>query len=250
MHRIPDTFAKTGLHVQAGPTPVTRFQVVGERSSGTNYVKRLLGRNTALKPTEALGWKHGGPQALAIPSDLLVVICVRHAGDWTRSMHAKPWHATPALQALDFPAFLRAPWDSIIDRPRYFDMPDADALVGQPLQPDRDPATGLPFADLPALRQGKLLQHLSYLDRHDTVALIRMEEATKAPEQVLDRLLAALSLPPRSGDLRPVVKRLGSKFKPAVKGRPATPDTLAQSDLDYLTSRLDLPTETALGYRY
>ena len=90
MPAIPDTFAATGLHVQSGPTPVTRFQVVGERSSGTNYVKRLLGRNTGLKPTEALGWKHGGPQALAIPADLLVVICVRHAGDWARSMHRGP----------------------------------------------------------------------------------------------------------------------------------------------------------------
>ncbi|QEW19377.1 hypothetical protein LA6_001564 [Marinibacterium anthonyi] len=250
MPSIPDTFAATGLHVQAGPTPVTRFQVVGERSSGTNYVKRLLGRNTGLKPTEALGWKHGGPQALAIPADLLVVICVRHAGDWARSMHAKPWHAAPALQAMDFPAFLRAPWDSVIDRPRYFDVPGVQDMVGLPLQADRDPATGLPYPDLPALRQGKLVQHLGYLGRHDTVALIRMEEATQAPDRILDTLLAALSLPARTGALRPVVKRLGSKFKPALADRPATPACVGPADMEYLRSRIDVPTETALGYRY
>lgn len=249
MIRIPPDFAATGLHVQSG-APVTRFQVVGERSSGTNFVKRLLGRNTGLHPTEALGWKHGGCTVLAIPADLLVVICVRNAADWARSMHAKPWHATPDLQALPLSDFLRAPWETIIDRPRYFDMENARSLVGQPLMADRNPLTGRPYPDLFALRQSKLAQHLSYLARHPNVALVRMEDATAAPEPFLDTLLSALALPPRSGDLRPVVKRLGSKFKGAAVARPDTPATLSPDDLAYLNSRVDAETEAALGYSY
>ncbi|MEM8730895.1 MAG: hypothetical protein AAGF79_13350 [Pseudomonadota bacterium] len=246
---VPESFASTGLYVQRGSTPVARFQVVGERSSGTNFVKRLMGRNTGLTPTEVLGWKHGPSQVLAIPRDLLIVISVRHAGDWARSMHAKPWHASPELQALTCSDFLRAPWTSVIDRPRYFDIDGVRELVGQPLQADIDPTTGASFSDLFALRQGKLLQHLSYLRRHSNVVLLRMERAIDAPEETLDALLSGLDLPQRIGPLRPVVKRLGSKFKGAVE-RPDTPDDLSSDDLAYLRSRVDQETEIALGYSY
>ncbi|WP_373488146.1 hypothetical protein, partial [Blastomonas sp.] len=65
---IPPDFATTGiLAPRAASVPITRFQVLGERSSGTNFVKRLLGRNSTLRPTEDLGWKHRFPHAAAIP---------------------------------------------------------------------------------------------------------------------------------------------------------------------------------------
>ena len=245
---VPESFTGSGLHVQAGPVPATRFQVMGERSSGTNFVKRLLGRNTGLTPVESLGWKHGGPQVLAIPADLLVVICVRRAEDWALSMHAKPWHAVPALQKLEFSEFIRAPWESVIDRPRYFDVDGVRGLVGQPLQADRDPVTGAVYADLPALRQGKLVQHLSLLRRHGNVALVRMEAAVGEPEAFVDGLLGGLGLPGREGLLRPVVKRLGSKFKGASVERPATPARFGPEDQAWLRQRLDAETEAALGY--
>lgn len=246
----PPDFATTGVYAMRadGPAP-TRFQVVGERSSGTNYVKRLFGRNTQLTPVEALGWKHGGPQALAIPADLLVIVVVRNATDWALSMHAKPWHAAPQLQALPFSDFIRAPWDSVIDRPRYFGA-GAEHVVGQPLQADRDPMTGAPYPNLFALRRGKLIGHLSYLSRACSVALVRMEEAQARPDGVLDTVLTALALPARTGDLRPVVKRLGAKFKPAIDARPATPTALAPDDLAFLRAETQPALEAALGYEY
>ena len=68
------SFAQSGVAVRLlrGPAP-TRFQVLGERSSGTNLVKRLIMMNSDLEETELLGWKHGFPSMAAIPSDLLVV---------------------------------------------------------------------------------------------------------------------------------------------------------------------------------
>jgi hypothetical protein len=62
-----------------------------------------------MRPSDALGWKHGFAQALAIPADLAVICVTRNAADWALSMHAKPWHAVPALQALAFSDFIRAP---------------------------------------------------------------------------------------------------------------------------------------------
>ena len=68
---LPEDFSRTGLHVSRrnGPPPA-RFQVLGERSTGTNLVKRLVARNTGLHPTEALGWKHGLAQAVWVMVDV------------------------------------------------------------------------------------------------------------------------------------------------------------------------------------
>lgn len=225
---------------------ITRFQVLGERSSGTNYVKRLLGRNTSLTPTEALGWKHGFPHARAIPPDLLVIGVVRRADDWLRSMHAKPWHCTAQMQSLDFSAFLRAPWDSIVDRERYFDGAQTRGEIGQPLMHDRHPLTGVRFASILALRKAKLDGLLSYAQRECNFVLLRLEAVTEDPSKALDRLSAS----GWHGDLRPVIRKLGAKFKPAVPNRPETPDRLGAEDLEWLREHCDAEQETSLGYKY
>ncbi|SEP54940.1 hypothetical protein [Thalassovita taeanensis] len=247
---IPADFATPGLHIASNGTPPTRFQVLGERSSGTNYVKRLLGRNTPLRPTEALGWKHGPPHALAIPADLIVIVAVRHAAHWARSMHAKPWHTPAAIQQLTFSDFIRAPWHTIIDRERYFQPEARLGILGQPLQLDRDPATGLAYDDLFALRQGKLRGHLSFANRGCSFVLVRMETAIADPAGFLEQMRQTFALPTPDGPLRPVVKRLGSKFKPAIEPRPETPAILSSDDMAFLRGRLDLSQEQALGYSY
>lgn len=245
---LPDDFAEGGLFVRrAGPVP-KRFQVLGERSSGTNFLHRLLQRNSALEPTETLGWKHGHPSALAIAPDVAVICVVRNAADWACSMHFKPWHAVPALQELDFPAFLRARWDTVIDRPRYFG--GKASLIGQPLQADRDPATGHAPETLFALRRQKLRGLLSYLNRDCTCALVRMEALQAAPEAMVDRLMTELGLPPRTRPFRSVTKRLGAKFKPAVAVRPVTPSALSPADHAFMMQQLDHAIEASLGYNY
>ncbi|MEP3331251.1 hypothetical protein [Sedimentitalea sp.] len=234
--------------VQRTNTPPTRFQVLGERSSGTNFVKRLLGRNTPLQPTEALGWKHGFAQAMAVPPDLAVICVVRNAVDWALSMHAKPWHTVPDIQLLVFSDFIRTPWQTIIDRPRYFE--GASGIVGQPLLQDRDPLTGMIYKDLFALRSAKLASLIGYLNRDCTCVILRMEEVQADPERHVDDLTAALGLPARDAPFRAVAKRLGSKFKPAVEQRPQTPDRMSPGDLAYLRAQLDREKEARLGYSY
>ncbi|OWU83504.1 hypothetical protein ATO6_18215 [Oceanicola sp. 22II-s10i] len=248
---LPQDFATTGRHfAHVTGTPVTRFQVMGERSSGTNFAKRVLGRNTELKPTEALGWKHGFPQMTAVPADTVIVCCVRNAADWARSMHAKPWHTTPALQRMAFPDFIRAEWDTIVDRDRYFEEAGRLGLTGQPLQHDRDPLTGRRFADIFALRRAKLAALLSYAERDCNIAILRMEELTADPAGTVDAFIAAFGLSAREGEFRGIARRLGSKFKAAVDNRPETPNALSGSDLDFLRSRVDAEQEAELGYTY
>ncbi|MEL6452639.1 MAG: hypothetical protein AAFQ19_15380 [Pseudomonadota bacterium] len=248
---LPSDFAHTGLHIaRVGDTPITRYQVLGERSSGTNFVKRLLGRNTALTPTEALGWKHGFPHMMAVPADMAVIVVVRRADTWARSMFSKPWHTTPALQAMDFAQFIRAPWDTVIDRPRYFEGLVPDGAVGQVLQHDRDPVTGAQFDTLFALRTAKLRSMLSLNDRGCTCVVVRMEDAQRDPEGTLRTLTHGLGTAGPRSPFRPVVKRLGSKFKPAVPTRTALPEGWSADDLAHLRASVDAQLEAELGYTY
>lgn len=246
---LPDHFAQSGFCATPAPNEINRFHVLGERSSGTNFVKRLLGRNTGLKPTEALGWKHAFVHTRAVPSDLAVICTVRSADSWVRSMYAKPWHTTPAMQELEFSDFIRAPWDTIIDRPRYFENLDRKTL-GQPLQHDRNPLTGARFDNIFALRAAKLRNLLSMLNRDCACVILRMEDATTAPEATLARLRESLGQPASDGEFRPVIKRLGSKFKASVPVRPAAPETLSAADMAYMRDNLDLDLEAQLGYNY
>jgi len=245
---LPADFARTGFFAtQATGVAPKRFQVLGERSSGTNFVKRLLGRNSPLKPSEELGWKHGFAQMMAIPPDLAVICVVRAPEAWALSMYAKPWHTKPGMQALAFSEFIRAPWDTIIDRPRYFGAAEAGA-VGQPLQQDRDPLTGAVFDNLFALRRAKLTALLSYLNRECPCIVLRTEVAQETPEATLDNMRAALSLPARNAPFRPVVKRLGSKFKPSITHSDEGPAQMNEKDRAFMRVQLDPAQETALGY--
>lgn len=248
---LPTDFSKTGLHIQrASDTPIMRYQVLGERSCGTNFIKRLIGRNSPLKPTEALGWKHSAPHMLAIPQDMAVICAVRSADTWARSMFQKPWHTTPAMQALPFGDFIRAEWDTIIDRPRYFKGLVMDGSLGSPLQADRNPITGARFPNLFALRRAKLNGHLSMLGRDCTCIIIRMEDAQSAPEATLDAILTGLGHPAPNVPFKPVIKRLGSKFKAAVPDRPEAPTDWSDEDLDFLRAETDSTQEASLGYSY
>lgn len=247
---IDPDFTATGLQIALRHAPPTRFQVFGERSSGTNFVKRLVGRNTALSPMEDLGWKHGFPQMVAIPPDVAILCTLRDARAWALSMHAKPWHCPPDMQALAFSEFLRAEWATKADHKRFFPQVAALGGTGMPLQQDRHPLTGRPFANLFALRRAKLEALLSFLNRGCTVALVRTEAVQAAPEAFLDALRGGLDLPPAQSPYRPVLKRLGSKFRPAVADRPPTPKALGPDELAFLRSQLDLGTEAALGYDY
>lgn len=247
---LPPDFAQTGFAaIRASDASITKFQVLGERASGTNYVKRLIGRNTPLSHMDVLGWKHGLPHMLAIPRDLAVICVVRRADNWARSLFETPWHSTPALQALPFSAFIRAPWDTRIDKAKHFEGLMAPGTRGTPLQHDRDPLTGAMFDNIFALRRAKLTGLLSLMQRDCTAIVLRMEDAQAAPEALLDRIAPALGISRHKG-YNPVVKRQGWRFKPLVQDRPALPDAWSVSDYDFLKSQIDPTLEALLGYAY
>jgi hypothetical protein len=247
---ITQDFLDTGWQFSLTGHPITRYQVFGERSSGTNFVKRLLGRNTALAPSEGLGWKHGMPHMAAIPQDMAIVCVVRHAGDWARSMHEKPWHCPPEMQRLGFSEFIREEWATIADRERSFLQLKTMGGRGAALQLDRHPLSGTPYANLFALRRTKLQGLLGFFNRGCSVVFCRFEAVQSAPRAFLADLEKRLSLTPSPEGYRPVVRRLGSRFLPSVETRPETPMHMPGDDMTFMRGELDLALEADLGYRY
>ncbi len=247
---VPEGFAESGFAaVKENAHKIEAFQVLGERGSGTNYVKRLIGRNTSLSPTNVLGWKHGFPHMLAVPRNVAVICVVRAADNWARSLYETPWHTTAHMQAMEFSDFIRAPWDTYIDKAKHFDTGFEPAMRGTPLQHDRDPLTGKRFPNVFALRQAKLLGLISMLHRGCTCVLVRMEDAQKQPEALLAKLTGALTIRQKAQFL-PVVKRQGWRFKYLVDFHPPLPDAWSVEDYEYLKTNVDITLEAALGYTY
>ena len=138
----------TGIEIRrANKTPITNFQVFGERSSGTHIVGRFLMRHTQLKIIHDYGWKHGFPAMPAVAPNHLIVVVFRDAENWMRSMHAKPWHCSPRMQRMEFSEFIRARWDGIVDREDAFPWTNSGTL-NMDLQLDRHPMTGKRFRNM------------------------------------------------------------------------------------------------------
>lgn len=249
---VADDFIDTGICTRMATDRMPEvFQVIGERGSGTNLARRVIGMNTELTHTEVLGWKHAFPSMLAVPDNLLTVVCLRDARNWALSMHDRPWHAHPVMHGLSFSEFIRAEWQSHVDRVSHFpNVPDGMEARGLPLQYDRHPLTGLPFPNLFALRTAKLQGHLSMLARGGTVTVLRMEILQQSPERILDHLSTVLGVTRKPGDLRMPGRRLGTRFRSPVADRPLPPDMMSADDLAFMAAELDLTLERKLGYAY
>ena len=242
------------LQSQSGGGVPTELMVFGERNSGTNLAHALLQQNIptfAHSPGDRIGkygfrygWKHGFPQMLAAPDAVLAICVFRHPETWLRSMHARPWHAAPALKDLPFDAFIRAQWQTRVDE-RNFGVDDKDPRAMAELQWDRHPLTGQRFDNILALRTAKTAGFLSLPRRFSNCLLLRHEDLCAQPEAFVDHVATQYALP-RSGDFHPVKARRGRAGEGAYQ--PVQYDPLAAQDRDFVWASLDVDQEKALGY--
>ena len=253
------------------------------RCSGTNFLAALIEENTTLKLTADLGWKHGFPTAATIPSDMLVVVAVRDPIDWIRSLYRKPWHFREQDAGMPFAQFIRSPVDTVVDPDFWTDelersaslLPGAlnwlamlrlrwesylhrapgagtegpfiappETVEGRPLQFDRHPLTGLPFANPVAMRAAKLTALLSYAKRECCCAVVRYEDARDRPQAFLQHLRERCGMEVAQR-YTPITRWLGDHGEDT--GRVA-PDRIAPADARFLAEHLDLSLERGLGY--
>lgn len=231
--------------------PVARFQVLGERCSGTNFADFLIGANTRLQRTRDYGWKHGFPGFHSVLRDDLLIVCFRDAESWLRSMYQKPWHVPDEDTDVTFSEFLRSPWRTILDMPIAMSAIGGRKSFRLPVQRDRHPITGKMPANPVDLRNLKNAAFLGILERGCNVALIRHEDVTARPDAVLDRLCALFAIERNPGALALPDTQLGEMTTRTIEGprRDATP-VFSDADRAFVHDALDHDTETRLGYRF
>lgn len=233
------------------PAPLKRFQVLGERSCGTNFMDVLLARNTGLERTRDYGWKHSFPQFSSVLRDDLLVICFRDPETWLRSMYVKPWHVPDARVNVTFSEFLRAPWETVMDMPGAMNAVGRRQSLGLPAQGDRHPITGLPPANPVRLRNLKNAAFLGVLERRCNVALIRHEDLTLQPQDTVGQICDLFGIAMNQGEFFVPARRLGEMTQRSIQGdrRDATA-TYSDSDRAFVRAELDHETEQRLGYSF
>lgn len=242
--------AQTGWHIhKAHDTPVDRFQVLGERGCGTNVIRKTVQDALKIRRTEALGWKHAVPAMIALPPSFLTICAVRAPDKWAHSLFKRPWHAAPAIQSLEFAAFLRTPWESRVDDLGHFDgiAPRLKPL-GEELQWDRHPITGAPYANIFAMRNLKHRALLGLPTRGASVVYVSLDAFNAAPEAFLNDLSRAFDLSYTEQGYAPVERRMGNRWSAAVDTRPPAPDAWSADDLAWMHSQLDKQIETTFGF--
>ncbi len=241
---------RTGWHIhKASDAPVDRFQVLGERGCGTNVIRKIVNESLQLRKTEALGWKHGFPAMIACPPTFLTIVAVRNPQSWAHSLYKRPWHASPAVQALSFHDFLRSPWESQVDRIGYFNnIPPRLLPQGYEMQWDRHPITGVRFENIFAMRNLKHRALLGMRARGASVVYVSLEAFTAAPEAFLADLSAQFGVATTKRGYAPVTRRMGNRWTPAIKDRAPAPDAWDATDTEWMQSQLDPEIEATLGY--
>ena len=190
--------ATTGWHLhRANDAQVDRFQVLGERGCGTNVIRKIVHESLRIRKTEDLGWKHGFPHMIACPPTFLTIVAVRNPRSWAHSLYRSPWHADASVQQLNFPAFLRAPWQACVNKMGHFDhiAPRLQPLNHE-LQWDRHPITGARFDNIFVMRNLKHRALLSLPARGSNVVYVSLDAFNANPQAFLKDLATTFTLAP------------------------------------------------------
>jgi|GEM_PF-247725 len=285
-HRVkigsPDEWAEMS---RTSDVPVTTYQVLGERSSGTNYVDKLVGQNFDVRSENLFQWKHGYPITHFIPRSALVIVCFREPIDWLASMHRKPWHAPDHFWNMPYSEFLRAPWHTQVDdwtvrddlrelrrlehparylagrfwnhfiRDRFpihrgwvkaSDQVHKSAF-GLALQHDRHPVDGTVFANILQLRNAKTRGFLSLRNRGCNHVFVRFEVVRENPEAFLAALGKEFDLAVQK-TFTPVDKWMGTLPDNQKPQTGTTKTAPSADDLAFIRRELDHEIEREVGY--
>ncbi|SLN62399.1 hypothetical protein PSA7680_03279 [Pseudoruegeria aquimaris] len=233
--------------------PVTHFQVFGDKNSGTNFARTLIGMNTETPYRPIYGWKHGIPAMAAFEPGALIVLLTRNAVDWAKGMYRQPHRNLPEDGDMPFSDFIRSEWHSSVGRKplrnwtKKWAVSAEEGFAHRELQLDRHPITGKRYADIFEMRRVKLAAMIGMRHRGVNFALARFEDVRAAPLGFVEALGQAFDLPMLPEPSLPL-----KKVSPTRNSRriATTPETLAPDDMAYLLARLDPDVEAQAGYAY
>lgn len=228
--------------------------VFGERNSGTNYVHHLIMRNCVVPATRrapydaqnaaTFGWKHGFPNMFAAPENVLAIAVYREPIAWLQSLCRAPWHTAPHLRNLPFSDFIRREWQGVIDDEN-FGFAETSPVWGKELMSDRDPMTGLRFANAMRLRNAKNRGFATLDNRFGNALRLRYEEVVAQPEVFLNALCKTYGFARRS-TFNPIEHDRATPGRGVFVPKPVQPISVA--DQAFIHTELDWEIEKTLGY--
>ena len=233
---------------------INSLHVMGERNSGTNYVQSLILNNCRAAQGERLfrrenqarlGWKHGFPVMKGAPRDVLALGIHREPMAWLQSMRRTPWHAARHLRDLPFSQFIRQEWQAVVDDTGLGVSPD-DQIWHQELMSERDPLTGLRFANVMRLRNAKNRAFCTLDHMFPNILRVNYESVLANPVAFLDALCATYGFL-RAEQFTTVIHDRATPGRGVFVPKPIEP--VSPADLKFITQELDLQMEESLGYQ-
>lgn len=216
--------------------PTDRFQVLGDRNSGTNFLHHLIVRNLPeLQISTEYHWKHGFvDRRIAARTGLLTVVIYRHPLRWLHAVHRRPWDVSAAMRELSFGDFIRAEWRAVWMHGGREEL----------LQGDMQPHTTTPFSNVLLMRNAKIewLEKLAQLP--GKTVFVRYEDLNRDPLRCLNALAKGAGLVPVER-LSAVRSYKGDRDRAYLPRR--QPVTQAR-DMQFIASTLDGAQEARLGY--
>ncbi len=177
--------------------------VIGERCSGTNYVRTLVGQNfpscsldllhekfpfllhkhfypwvdlTAFHVCKKGKKNENSPLVFLKNSDTnLFVLVVRDPYDWLRSFYLQPYHVSDQLSGKGFLHFIQNQW-----------IPDSNLETIGNCKDWLNPYEGRPFKHVLELRKYKILNFLQIGLLVDNFLIVQHEKVSEFPEQFID----------------------------------------------------------------
>lgn len=236
------------FHRRADAPPMQRVQVMGERASGTNFLRVLLEDHVALKQTGEYGWKHGFPAFPVQRVEDLLVVCFRAPEPWLLSLYHKPWHVRQEQRDVSFAAFLRQPFDTVRDMHLCPGEAKGPGAEGMPIQQDRDPQTGRVFANPVLLRNAKTRGFLTLPAREVNCCLLRYEAVLADPARFVAELSAFYDVEFEPQITLPA-ERLGGMGRAQTGARRDAKPAFSPADRAFLAEQIDRGQEAQLGYK-
>ncbi len=225
---------------------IRKFQIFGERCSGTNYLEALIERNfDTLDITWRYGWKHGFyKERNVFDEDVLFLVIHRHPIDWLHSMRRHPWHAHRSLWNLEFSEFIRREWISEFNE--HAGIPKSHPLYGREMPTEVHPRTGQRFANVLQMRTEKSKNWYELSSKVKHFLAIRYEDIRDRPKHFVVELAEQFEVR-RTWFFHPVRSYKG-KDKARTVYRPQKYPAISEDDRKFIRQQLDMDLESRMGY--
>lgn len=186
---------------------ITEYCILGERCTGTNYLKKLMDTNFNLKETNNYGWKHFfGFSDYKNSDNVLFIGIVRDPFQWLGSLNKKKHHFPPHLKK-NMRSLLVKPFFSIYDsKEQYSDK------YGREIMEDRNIYTKKRYNNIIDLRNTKnsfLLDDMK--NKVKNYVLIRYEDLSTKTFDELEKLKNQYNLIQKNNELINIVQHTKKK---------------------------------------